>query len=115
METPLTPTTPTTPTTPATPHTLPPKPPYRGEPEADSTTNVISIPDSDELPNIELISDGLDLLNTKFSFSASAPGAAGAPPPPAPPCAPPEAMEVDQNAPPAPTHYITVRGNKIQN
>jgi len=115
METPLTPNTPHTPTTPHTPHTLQPKPPYRGEEEADSTTNVISIPDSDELANIELISDGLDLLNAKFSFSTASQGAAAAPPPPAPPRAPPEPMEVDQNAPPAPTHYITVRGNKVQN
>jgi len=33
---------------------------------------VISIPDSDEMANIEIISDGLDLLNTKFNFSSPA-------------------------------------------
>merc|ERR1719220_2897901 len=45
---------------------------FRGNSEADSTTNnVISIPESEDMPNIEIISDGMDLLNTKFSFSST--------------------------------------------
>ena len=51
------------------------KPPFRtGQDEADSTTNnVISIPDTADMPNIEIISDGLDLLDTKFTFPPTAP------------------------------------------
>ena len=110
------------------------RPTFRGNNEADSTTNnVISIPESEDMPNIEIISDGMDLLNTKFSFSSttpqqplqtqavppetplpqtSTPGRQPITPRPSP--APSnrtpatEPMEVDQNAPPAPTHYITV-------
>ena len=111
------------------------RPTFRGSQEADSTTNnVISIPESEDMPNIEIISDGMDLLNTKFSFSSTTtpqqpvqtqhvppenplpqqptPGRQPITPRPSPATQnrPPatEPMEVDQNAPPAPTHYITV-------
>ena len=111
------------------------KPVYRGEEEADSTTNnVISIPDSEDMPNIEILSDGMDLLNSKFhSFQSPAPqppadsSCSSSQPPsscpsplppapqrhrPAPLLRPPEPMEVCENTQPPvtsqPTHYITV-------
>jgi len=67
----------------ATPQPAPaPVPKYVGE-EADSTTNnVISIPDSEDIPNIEIITEGqslLDSIDTKFNFSH--PVAPAAPPP----------------------------------
>jgi hypothetical protein len=75
------------------------------------------------MPNIEILSDGMDLLNTKFHFSspAAVPSQTSSEPPSSTPSPPPhinlnlkpkpkpvEPMETDQNAPPAPTHYITV-------
>jgi len=74
-----------------------PIPKYVGE-EADSTTNnVISIPDSEDIPNIEIITEGqslLDSIDTKFNFSH--PVVPPAPPPPPPPqSAPP----VDSTSP----------------
>jgi len=69
-------------------HTLKQKPPLSRPPEdeADSTTNnVISIPESEDLPNIEIISDGIDLINTKFNFNSPAL-------PPVPPSQPPQPL-----------------------
>ena len=82
--------------------TAAPVPKYLGE-EADSTTNnVISIPDSEDIPNIEIITEGqslLDSIDTKFNFSHPV-----VPPAPAPHSTPP----VDSTSPilnycPAPT------------
>jgi len=69
------------PPTPTQPPTAP-LPKYMGE-EADSTTNnVISIPDSVDIHNMEIISEGqslLDSIDSKFNFSHPVP-----PPPPPP-------------------------------
>ena len=100
---------------------------YMGE-EADSTTNnVISIPDTDDMANIEIISEGqslLDSMDSKFSFSqnqASSADSTSFSPKPVISIQPPslsrsgsgvEAIEaVEPSSSPVqqpPTHYITV-------
>ena len=102
--------------------------------EADSTTNnVISIPDTDDMANIEIISEGqslLDSMDSKFSFApTSAPAAASVdstsftlaasspkpgsrscvtPPVPRSALEPAEAASSPGPSLPTPTHYITV-------
>ena len=102
--------------------------------EADSTTNnVISIPDTDDMANIEIISEGqslLDSMDSKFSFApTSAPAAASvdstsftlaasSPKPGSSSCVTPpvsrsaldpvEAASSPGPSLPTPTHYITV-------
>ena len=84
---------------------------FRGNSEADSTTNnVISIPESEDMPNIEIISDGMDLLNTKFSFSSTSsqqplqtPALPAETPPQAPPSSTPGRQPATSRPSPAPS------------
>merc|ERR1719450_1761679 len=99
---------------------------YMGE-EADSTTNnVISIPDTDDMANIEIMSEGqslLDSMDSKFSFSqnqASSADSTSFSPKPVISIQPPslsrsgsgveaiETVEASSSPVQPPTHYITV-------
>jgi len=86
-----------------------PVPKYVGE-EADSTTNnVISIPDSVDIHNLEIISEGqslLDSIDSKFNFSHPVPPP---PPPPSHSIPPVDSTSPVLNYCPAPTPPPTQR------